>query len=161
MKRFDGDVRNDLFAVAKNEPARAPLEPLPWTPPAGLTAEGRPWRETVDAPREPRRTRRGRRRERAAPGPGWARIPGEDLDVTLLVRRREERSPRPGSADRLGPTSGAAVPALGDCSAAGYEATFAFRPGDAGAHEIVALFRSKDGRERHYPPRKFTWQRGR
>jgi hypothetical protein len=52
----------------------------------------------------------------------------------------------------------AAVPSLGNCSQTGYDATFSFLPGDAGPHEIVVLFRSKDGRERHYPPRKFVWK---
>ena len=159
VKRFDGDVKNDLFAVAKNEPLARPLEPLPWTPPGGLAPSGLPWREdaaltgNIDAPEEGAAVK-GTLRIR-----GWARIPGEDLHVTLLVDGEQRplasgsRTPRPDVC--------AAVPALGDCSQAGFDGTFAFLPGDAGPHEIVALFRSKDGRERHYPPRKFTWQGGR
>ena len=52
----------------------------------------------------------------------------------------------------------AAVAGLGDCARAGYEATYAFRPGDAGPHEVVGIFRSKDGRQRHYGPQKFEWK---
>jgi hypothetical protein len=51
------------------------------------------------------------------------------------------------------------VPSLGDCSSAGYEAHYAFRPGDEGAHEIQAVFLSRDGRIRHYPVRHFEWVR--
>ena len=159
VKRFDGDVKNDLFAVAKNEPSARPLEALPWTPPGGLTAEGRPWRETaeltgnIDAPVE------GAVVKGDLHASGWARIPGEDLDVTVLIDG-EARSLAPVARTPRADVAGA-VPVLGDCSRAGFAATFGFRPGDAGAHEIVVLFRSKDGRERHYPPRKFVWQGGR
>ncbi len=159
VKRFDGDVRNDLFAVAKNEPAARPLEPLPWAPPAGLTPAGAPWRMdasltgSIDLPAEGA-TVRG-----SLLVAGWARIPGEDLDVTVLLDG--ERRPLAKGARIPRPDVCAAIRNLGDCAAAGYEASFAFRPGDAGPHEIVALFRSKDGRERRYGPRKFSWQGGR
>jgi hypothetical protein len=52
----------------------------------------------------------------------------------------------------------AVVAGLNDCARAGYEATYAFRPGDAGPHEVVGIFRSKDGRQRHYGPQKFEWK---
>ena len=156
VKRFDGEARNDLFAVAKNEPAARSLEALPWTPPPGLTPSGSPWREdasltgSVDEPAEGATVR----------GPlrvtGWARIPGEDLEVTLLIDG--ERRPPAGAARVPRRDVEAAVRTLGDCATAGYDGTFAFRPADAGAHEIVALFRSRDGRERHYPPRRFVWK---
>jgi hypothetical protein len=86
---------------------------------------------------------------------GWARLVGEDLAVTLLldgVPRRPRsmtRVPRPDVAHVL--------PQLGDCSTAGYEARFAFEPGDEGPHEMRAVFQAKDGRVRHYPLRRFTW----
>ncbi len=156
VKRFDGDARNDLFAVAKNEPAARALEPLPWTPLAGLSPTGAPWREdgsltgAVDAPAE----------GAAVHGPlhvaGWARIPGEDLDVTVLI---DGETRTPVTARRMPrPDVCAAVSGLGDCSGTGYEATYAFRPGDAGPHEVVGIFRSKDGRQRHYGPQKFEWK---
>lgn len=156
VKRFDGVAQNDLFAVARNEPAAHPLEPLPWTPLAGLSPSGAPWREdgsltgSIDVPAE------GAAVRGTLLVAGWARIPGEDLHVTLLLDGEtrasavERRIPRPDVC--------AVVRKLGDCSGAGYEATYAFRPGDAGLHEIVALFRSKDGRERAYAPRLFVWK---
>ena len=156
VKRFDGDARNDLFAVAKNEPSAQPLEPLPWSPPSGLTPGGRPWREdpalsgSIDAPAE------GETVKGVLRVTGWARIPGEDLHVTILVDG-EQRALASGARTPRSDVC-AAVPALGDCAQSGYDGTFAFRPGDAGPHEIVVLFRSQDGRERHYPPRKFVWK---
>jgi len=86
---------------------------------------------------------------------GWARIPGENLRVTLTIDRKERffvagaRVPRPDVE--------VAVPTLGDCRAAGYEAAYTFEAGDAGVHEIQVVFRTHDGRERHYPPRWFIW----
>jgi hypothetical protein len=88
---------------------------------------------------------------------GWARVPGEDLRVTVnldgVVREgtRFSRIPRPDVA--------AAVPSLGDCSGTGYEAAIPFRSGDEGRHMIEVVFTSADGRERHYPVRSFVWKR--
>ena len=156
VRRFDGGVRNDLFAVAKNEPAARSLEPLPWAPLSGLTPAGAPWREdasltgNIDVPGE------GAIVKEALRVSGWARVAGEDLDVIFLVDgevRRPESAGRTPRADVC-----EAVPGLSDCSRAGYEATFAFGPRDGGAHEIVVLLRSKDGRERHFPARRFVWQ---
>jgi len=62
------------------------------------------------------------------------------------------RVPRPDVA--------AVMPSLGDCRTAGYEAVYAFVPGDEGVHVLDVLFRSADGRERRYPPRTFTWRAG-
>ncbi len=157
VKRFDGAVRNDLFAVARNEPAARPLEPLPWTPPAGLSPTGVPWRTdisltvSVDAPAEGAGAVQGTLRVA-----GWARIPGDGLDVSILIDG-EMRAPE--TARRFPrPDVCAVVAGLGDCARAGYEATFAFRPGDAGPHEIVVVFRTQDGRERRYAPRPFVWK---
>lgn len=89
---------------------------------------------------------------------GWARIAGKDLGVTVyldgVVRegvKPVSRTPRPDVA--------AALPPLGDCSGAGYEATIPFRSGDEGPHLIEVAFLSADGRERHYPVRSFTWKK--
>ena len=156
VKRFDGAVQNDLFAVVKNEPAARALEPLPWTPPAGLSPSGAPWREdgsligAVDAPAG------GAAVHGVLRVAGWARIAGEDLDVTLLI---DGETRTPATVRRMPrPDVCAAVAGLGDCARAGYEATYAFRPGDAGPHEVVGIFRSKDGRQRHYGPQKFEWK---
>ncbi len=88
---------------------------------------------------------------------GWARIPGEDLRVTVLIDGvpREDalraRVPRPDVA--------AVLPTLGDCSRSGFEGAIPFRPGDGGPHMIEAVFASADGRERHYCVRGFTWRK--
>ena len=89
---------------------------------------------------------------------GWARIPGRDLDVTVLI----DRAPRyPLRAARLPrPDVQVAVPRLGDCETAGYEQVFAFQPGDEGEHELSVVFRGPDDHERHYPWRKFIWEKG-
>jgi len=90
---------------------------------------------------------------------GWARVPGEDLTVDVLLdgveREPEEfrRTSRPEVA--------AAVPGLGSCATAGYEASVVLGPGDVGSHELAVLFRSRDGRERHYPGRRITVVAGR
>jgi len=51
-----------------------------------------------------------------------------------------------------------AIPRLGDCGTAGYEAEFDFQKGDEGRREIRAVFRAADGRYRYYPLRTFDWQ---
>lgn len=155
IRRFDGASRNDLFAVARNEPTAKEREPLPWTPPTGLTSNGQPWVHdrsltgNIDSPAE----------DEVVHGPlrtaGWARIPGEDLDVIVLIDG--EQRPFVAGARVPRPDVCAAVPNMGDCSHAGWEGTFPFQPGDAGKHEIQVLFRSKDGRERRYALRRFTW----
>ena len=89
---------------------------------------------------------------------GWARVPGSDLGVTVLIDGapryaiREARVPRPDVQ--------AAVPSLGDCSTAGYQGTYAFYPGDQGQHELSVVFQGPGGLVRHYPSRKFTWKEG-
>ena len=86
---------------------------------------------------------------------GWARIPGEDLAVTVLLDGEDRtpafltRVPRPDVCQVL--------PEMSDCGTAGYEAVFPFERGDGGRHELTVLFRAKDGRRRHYPPRDFRW----
>jgi hypothetical protein len=72
------------------------------------------------------------------------------VDGELRTPSRAARVPRPDVA--------AAIPSLGDCSGAGYESRFAFEPGDEGTHEVLVIFRSRDGkRVRHYPVRRFRW----
>jgi hypothetical protein len=88
---------------------------------------------------------------------GWARAPGEDLDVRLFldgaiagtpIRRVPRRDVQ------------AAIPSLGDCSGAGWEAIVAFPTRDAssGEHELTAVFLTRDGRFRSYPVRHLTWR---
>ena len=157
VRRFDGRMKNDLYAVVKNEPEAKALDPLPWAPAGGSLPPHALYREdatllgSIDAPVE----------NAVVTGPlrvsGWARIPGEDLHVTITLDG-EERSAALGARVPR-PDVQAAVPSLGDCRSAGYDATYAFEPGDEGPHEIQVLFRAADGRQRHYPPRRFTWKR--
>jgi hypothetical protein len=157
VRRFDGHVKNDLYAVVKNEPEARALDPLPWTPSGGPSPPRTLYREdatligSIDEPLEnvvvtgPLRVR------------GWARLPGEDLHVTVLIDGVQ--SPPLAGARVARPDVEAAIPSLGDCRAAGYEATYALEVGDEGPHEIQVIFRAADGRQRHYPPRRFTWTR--
>jgi hypothetical protein len=114
-----------------------------------------PWREDasltggVDEPAEGS-TVRGELRVR-----GWARIPGQDLRVLVLIDGRERAFSSSARGERRDVQE--VIPTLGDCSFAGYEFTYAFSPGDAGRHEIQVLFHSRDGGERYYPVRRFIW----
>ncbi len=151
VRRFrPGD---DLFAVVKTEPGAVSLEPLPPSRPAELLrAVAGPDDATlvgsVDAPAE----------DESVKGTlvvrGWARIPGEDLDVAVFVDGEArggpvERSPRPDVE--------AALPSLGDCARAGWLVRVPMERDEAGRHEIVAVFRSHDGRVRRLAPRRFTF----
>jgi hypothetical protein len=85
---------------------------------------------------------------------GWARMPGEDLTVRVLLdgREREPAEFRRTSRREVE----AVVPGLGSCATAGYEARVTLGPQDAGARRLSVVFRSRDGRERHYPERRIT-----
>jgi hypothetical protein len=88
---------------------------------------------------------------------GWARVPGEDLAVTVSLDGVVREGTRPSRIPR--PDVAAVIPSLGDCSGAGYEAVIPFRSGDEGRHMINVVFTSADGRERHYPVCFFVWKR--
>ena len=150
VRRFrPGD---DLFAVVRTEPDTRSLGPPPSSfsiaSPASTGREDASLTGSIDVPGE----------GAAVTGPlrvsGWARIPGEVSSSPF--HRRQQAFARDGKAP---PEAGRLLrrEELGDCSFAGYEGSFAFEPGDAGPHEIVVVFRSKDGRERHYSPRRFVW----
>jgi len=86
---------------------------------------------------------------------GWARLPDRDLQVRVLIDGKERI---PLTRRRLSrPDVQNALPALGDCASAGYEFIYSLSPEDAGPHELQVLFRTRDGRERHYPLRRFIW----
>lgn len=156
IKRFDGRMRNELYAVVRNEPEAKALEPLPWNPVVGPLPARAPAREdatltgSIDEPAE----------GAIVTGPlamrGWARITGEDLHVTVTIDGEARNFVKGARVPR--PDVQAALPSLGDCRTAGYEATYAFEPEDEGVHEIQVLFQASDGRQRHYPPRRFTWK---
>ena len=75
------------------------------------------------------------------------------LDGAERAPARFRRTARPEVA--------AAVPVLGSCATAGYEASVALGPEDAGARDLSVVFRSRDGRERHYPGRRIMVLAGR
>ncbi len=87
---------------------------------------------------------------------GWAREPGEDLLVRVLVDGVEvepasfRRVPRPDVA--------AALPQMGDCTSAGYEAIVRRPAGAPDEVEVSVQFRSRSGRMRHYPGAKVRWK---
>ena len=148
-----GRVRSGVPSPASSERGR----PLPWTPVGGALPSGTPSREdstllgSIDEPAE----------GAVVTGPltvrGWARITGEDLDVRVAIDGEERKFIKGARVPRA--ELQAALPSLGDCRTAGYEATYAFEPDDEGPHEIRVLFRTGDGRQRHYPPRRFVWKR--
>ena len=154
VKRFDPHLRNDLFAVTKIEPGARTLARLPWRPvPPSPSSEAREDADLTGAVDEPAE---GTLVGGTLSVSGWARIPGDDLTVTLLIDGEERR---PGNESRTNRSEvGALVAGLGDCSRAGWVQTFGFEEGDAGEHEIVAVFRSADGRVRHYSGRRFLWR---
>jgi len=157
VKRFDRRMRNDLYAVVRNEPEAKQLDPLPWKPASGRLPSQPPTREdstlvgSIDEPAE------GAVVTGALTVRGWARIGGEDLHVIITIDGEERRFVKGARVPR--PDVEAAVPSLGNCRTAGYEATYAFEAGDEGTHEIQVLFQAADGRQRHYPLRRFTWKR--
>jgi hypothetical protein len=137
---------NSQLAVAWGAGLRPALAP-PVTSPGGEELTGSIDEPAADA------TVAGRLRVR-----GWARIAGSDLDLMVYV---DGVARRPAATRRVPRQDVCAViPALGECSHAGYEVAFEFGPGDAGYHEILVVFRSPDGRVRRYPARSFVWNRG-
>lgn len=87
---------------------------------------------------------------------GWSQTPegpGEILEIRIDHDRRTPfrfaRTARPDVA--------AALPALGSCASAGYEARLAVLPGDAARHEVRVVFRAPDGRVRTLA-QPFEWR---
>jgi hypothetical protein len=156
VNRFDRRLRNELYAVVKNEPDAKALGPLPWTPPGVSLSSPTLYREdgtltgSIDEPAQ------GAVVTGELAVRGWARTSGEDLHVIITIDGEERAFTKGARVPRLDVQ--AALPFLGDCRTAGYETTFPFEAGDEGEHEIQVLFRAANGRERHYPPLRFTWK---
>ena len=145
---------DELYAVVKTEPGAKPLESasLPFELAGSVGTEWLELTGSIDLPAE----------DATVTGDlvvrGWARIPGRDLEVTVLI---DGAARVPIRAARLPRTEVQAVlPHLGDCSTAGYESVLAFLPGDEGEHELSVVFHGPDDRVRHYPWRKFIWKKG-
>lgn len=156
VKRFPGRLRDELYAITKIE-TEVSGSPSPWD--AARTAAlasplGREDPDLIGSVDEPAE-------EQVVAGTlfvrGWARREGEDLDVTVLLDG-EVRTP--ASFQRwTRPDVCVMFPALAPCATAGYAFAFPFQPGDEGPREIRAVFRAADGRVRHYPPRRFVWNK--
>ncbi|MEO8586218.1 MAG: glycosyltransferase family 39 protein [Acidobacteriota bacterium] len=135
---------------------RVQVSTAPRAAPAVPGSTGSPWKEdasltgSVDEPAEGASVR-GSLTIR-----GWARLPDRDLEVTVFIDGNERASVTHRRLSR--PDVHDALPMLGDCASAGYEFVYAFSAKDSGPHEIVVLFRTPDGRERHYPAREFIWR---
>jgi hypothetical protein len=79
-------------------------------------------------------------------------VPEQDLTVQVLLDGVERMPAELRRTSRLDVE--AAVPGLGSCATAGYEARVVLGPEDAGARYLAVVFRSRDGSERHYPGRR-------
>jgi hypothetical protein len=156
IARFQKPWRTDLYAVTKTEPESVPESTGPAAKEAGEEPVQGRLREdpsltgSVDAVLD------GAEIHGELLVRGWARIPGEDLHVTILIdgEQRKWRSAARVPRDDVA----RALPRLAPCTTAGYEARYAFEPGDDGAHEVQVLIQSSDGRVRHLPLRRFTWR---
>ncbi|HKC24318.1 MAG TPA: hypothetical protein VKF32_06230, partial [Thermoanaerobaculia bacterium] len=158
MTRFEKPWRTDVYTVTMTEPESVPEARIPDSTgaSAGIDVGPAGRREdpslegSLDEPAEDEVVK-GELLAR-----GWARIPGEDLYVTILIDGRVRKWRAAARVTR--PDVASALPRLGNCATAGYQAFFPFQPGDDGRHEILVLFQSKDGRIRHYPIRHFIWR---
>ncbi len=152
VRRFLPD--DELYAVVKIEPGAKQLEGAPMANEPGESAgtKGVELTGSIDEPAA-EATVTGNLTVR-----GWARIPGRDLDVTVLIDRARRVPLREGRLPRADVQ--AAVPSLGDCRTAGYERVFAFQPGDEGWHELSVVFHGADDRVRQYPSQTFSWKKG-
>ena len=85
---------------------------------------------------------------------GWARIPGEDLDVFFFL---DGAVTRPAAIRRVPrPDVSSVLPSLGDCATAGFEAVLRFQ-GATGPHDLYAIVRARDGRIHRLEERRFQW----
>jgi hypothetical protein len=86
---------------------------------------------------------------------GWSQTPGAPAEI-VEIRIDRDRRARASFARSPRSDVAAALPALGSCTEAGYEAVFPMLPGDDGRHDIRVVFRAADGRMRTMS-RTFDW----
>jgi hypothetical protein len=160
-----GNGQDWLFGVVKNEAVVPPSELAAHD----LGAEADEWAIRVERARDTDASRIDDSLTGSVDGPaegesvqgrllvrGWARTEEEDLEVSFLI---DGEIRVPASFRRISrPDVAMALPLLGTCDAAGYEAEFPFGAGDEGKRELQALFRTRDGRFRLYPVRTFNWR---
>ncbi|HYN43848.1 MAG TPA: hypothetical protein VE129_18865, partial [Thermoanaerobaculia bacterium] len=160
-----GSGRDWLFGVVRNGAVPPPSELAAHD----LGAEADDWAALVERARDTDPSRSDDSLTGSVDGPaqgeaiqgkllvrGWARTEEEDLKVSFLL---DGQLRQPASFRRVArPDVANALPRLGTCEAAGYEAVFPFGPADGGKREVQAIFRTRDGRFRLYPVRTFTWR---
>ncbi len=137
--------RSAPAAAPAREPSRVATPPPHWTRDAARddTIPG-----VLDSPR-PDSSVRGALRIA-----GWARSPAGPVDVQLLLAPGD----RVLSVARLSrPDVSAALPPLGNCSQAGFEATLEPEP-SAAEHLLVVELRGPNGRVRRLGPVRFFWR---
>lgn len=149
IKRFGSSEAEDLWAVVKIEPAAKQQQEIPWISEGLLLSDGREARLDTSLPGSVDGPSEGAKVTDRVKVRGWARAHQENLEVFILVNgaRREPlsltRGPRPDVC--------AAIPSMGDCSAAGWETEIELHSEDVGTVKIEAVFLSRDGRYRIYP----------
>jgi hypothetical protein len=137
--------RSAPAAAPAREPSRVATPPPHWTRDAARddTIPG-----ALDSPR-PDSSVRGALRIA-----GWARSPAGPVDVQILIAPGD----RVLSVARLSrPDVCAALPSLGNCSQAGFEATLEPEP-SAAEHLLVVELRGPNGRVRRLGPVRFFWR---
>jgi hypothetical protein len=87
---------------------------------------------------------------------GWGQTPGARAEI-VEIRIDRDRRARASFGRTPRPDVAAALPALGSCAEAGYEAVFPMLPGDGGRHDVRVVFRAADGRMRTVT-RTFEWE---
>jgi hypothetical protein len=92
----------------------------------------------------------------ALPVRGWSQTPGARAEI-VEIRIDRDRRARASFARTPRPDVAAVLPALGNCTEAGYEALFPMLPGDDGRHDVRVVFRAVDGRMRTMS-RTFEWE---
>ncbi|HTO77391.1 MAG TPA: hypothetical protein VMQ61_15060 [Thermoanaerobaculia bacterium] len=85
---------------------------------------------------------------------GWARSPAGPVDVQILISPGDRAVP---AARVPRPDVCAALPSLGDCSQAGFEAALEPEP-SAAEHLLVVELKGPDGRVRRLGPVRFFWR---
>ncbi|MDL2717383.1 MAG: hypothetical protein PT977_06485 [Acidobacteriota bacterium] len=87
---------------------------------------------------------------------GWSQTPAGPVEI-VEIRVDRDRRARASFARVPRPDVAAALPTLGSCAEAGYEAVFPMLSGDDGRHDVRVLFRAADGRFRTLT-RSFEWE---
>jgi hypothetical protein len=140
--------RGHSVASAPEKGARLFLEHADSSPPIGRFEESE-FPASIDEPAE------GQVVHGALSVRGWSQTPGGPGEI-VEIRIDRDRRTRASFARSPRPDVAAALPALGSCAEAGYEAVFPMLPGDDGRHDIRVVFRAAGGGLRTLT-RAFEW----